>query len=73
MRIEICQLRRAKDPLSRLGKCGRLLSSFVANVRKEKRISKDFMYQKMGRSGFVCYMINNKIKPNEEKNEYKIG
>ena len=27
----------------------------------------------MGRSGFVCYMVSNKIEPKEEKNKFKIA
>lgn len=71
LKIEICQLRRAKDSLSREMQKAPQLVCYKC-WEKEANFQR-FYVLKMGRSGFVCYMINNKIEPKEEKNEYKIA
>ena len=71
LKIEICQLRRAKDPLSReMQKAPQL---FCHECWEREANFQGFYVLKMGRSGFVCYIINNKIEPKEQKNGYKIA
>ncbi len=61
-------IKKVKRPS--LGKCRKEAPQLICHEFKETEASfQGFRILKMGRSGFVCYMVSNKIEPKEEKNK----